>query len=176
MSFWLELATGFSVTHTAWLRALTAPLNAAAYSSASLTCIECSCSFSFLRTVPARNPRTECGCHPVVLTRRSRVAPCGCRSRAITLSCLDTAPALRGELPIDFAFEVFFAVLARDRPRTFFSGFDWAARTILTEEAPSGPGPSFAFSGMGTAADFGPAFSLFEVDGTAWVSRWDAVR
>ena len=30
ISFWLELATGFSVTHTAWLRAFTASLNAAA--------------------------------------------------------------------------------------------------------------------------------------------------
>src|SRR6266566_8861138 len=50
-------------------------------------------SFSFLRTVPARKPRTECCCQPVALTRASRLAPSGRRSNTKTLSCLDAAAA-----------------------------------------------------------------------------------
>ena len=40
MSFWFELATGLSVTQTALLRALTACVNAATYSSTLPASIE----------------------------------------------------------------------------------------------------------------------------------------
>src|SRR3954454_8117841 len=50
-------------------------------------------SFSFLRTTPARNPRTECGCQPVALTMASIVQPSVDRSRASTRACLESARA-----------------------------------------------------------------------------------
>src|ERR1700682_3256103 len=37
---------------------------------------------------PARNPRTECCCHSVAVTRDEIVAPAGVRSIAIIRSCL----------------------------------------------------------------------------------------
>src|SRR5258706_9148442 len=43
---------------------------------------------SFLRTTPARNPRTECCCHSVAVMREARVAPAGVRSIAMMRSCL----------------------------------------------------------------------------------------
>src|SRR5260221_10999652 len=43
---------------------------------------------SFLRTTPARKPRTECCCHSVAATREAIVAPAGVRSIAMMRSCL----------------------------------------------------------------------------------------
>ncbi len=43
---------------------------------------------SFLQTTPARNPRTECCCQPVVCIIASIVAPAGDRSIARTRACL----------------------------------------------------------------------------------------
>src|ERR1700731_5299421 len=43
---------------------------------------------SFLRTTPARKPRTECCCHSVAVTRDAIVAPAGVRSIAIIRACL----------------------------------------------------------------------------------------
>src|SRR6476659_7399166 len=43
---------------------------------------------SFLRTTPARKPRTECCCHCVAVTRDAIVAPAGVRSIAIIRACL----------------------------------------------------------------------------------------
>src|SRR5438093_2738668 len=43
---------------------------------------------SFLRTTPAKKPRTECCCHPVAFMIVAIVAPLGCPSRVRTVSCL----------------------------------------------------------------------------------------
>src|SRR5687768_10400833 len=51
---------------------------------------------SFLRTTPAKNPRTECGCHPVVFMIAGIVAPCGRRSIIRTSACLEFARGVDG--------------------------------------------------------------------------------
>src|SRR5271155_4187818 len=43
---------------------------------------------SFLRTTPAKNPRTECCCQPVAFTMSAILVPLGSLSRARTASCL----------------------------------------------------------------------------------------
>src|ERR1700730_12871739 len=43
---------------------------------------------SFLRTTPARKPRTECCCHSVVVIIAAIVAPAGVRSIAMMRACL----------------------------------------------------------------------------------------
>ena len=43
---------------------------------------------SFLRTTPAKKPRTECCCQPVAFMMAAIVVPLGCLSRARTASCL----------------------------------------------------------------------------------------
>jgi len=43
---------------------------------------------SFLRMMPARKPRTECGCQPVACTIASMVAPLGARSISMIRACL----------------------------------------------------------------------------------------
>src|SRR6266516_2259565 len=42
---------------------------------------------SFLRTTPAKKPRTECCCQPVAFMIAAIVAPLGCLSRVRTTSC-----------------------------------------------------------------------------------------
>jgi hypothetical protein len=74
------------------------------------------------------------------------LAPSGRLSNAITLSCLDPGVALRDGFATGFAFEAFLAALSLDRPRTFFSGFDWAA-AIFTERGVSRVGGFFDVSG-----------------------------
>src|SRR6267378_7889270 len=61
--------------------------------------------------VPARNPRTECFCHPVSFTRTSNVAPSGRRSRATILSCLESGLIRSDDALVAFAetAAVFFA-------------------------------------------------------------------
>src|SRR5437773_10071925 len=51
---------------------------------------------SFLRTTPAKKPRTECCCQPVAFMIAAVVAPLGCPSRARTASCL-VPPRLEDE-------------------------------------------------------------------------------
>ena len=51
--------------------------------------LELSFSLSRLRTTPARKPRTECCCHPVVIIIAAMVAPLGDSSIAITRDCFD---------------------------------------------------------------------------------------
>jgi hypothetical protein len=46
---------------------------------------------SFLRTTPAKNPRTECGCQPVEAMMPAMVAPLGRRSRPSTRACFEFA-------------------------------------------------------------------------------------
>ena len=55
---------------------------------------ESSFSLSFLRTTPAKNPRTECCCQPVAFIIAAIVAPRGDRSIVITRDCLVPAAAL----------------------------------------------------------------------------------
>src|SRR5580698_2208097 len=43
---------------------------------------------SFLRTTPAKKPRTECCCHPVAFMIAAIVVPLGCDSNASTAPCL----------------------------------------------------------------------------------------
>src|SRR6202048_1532986 len=51
-------------------------------------CSETRLSPSFLRTTPARKPRTECCCHSVAVTIDAIVAPVGVRSIAMMRACL----------------------------------------------------------------------------------------
>src|ERR1700704_4091259 len=65
---------------------------------------------SFLRTTPAKKPRTECCCHPVAFMIAAIVVPLGCLSRSRTFSCL-VPPRVEPEA--DFpCFVGFFAYLA----------------------------------------------------------------
>src|SRR5215208_4632309 len=57
------------------------------------TFFESSFSFSFLRTMPARKPRTECCCQPVAFIIAAIVAPSGDRSIVITRACFEPGPA-----------------------------------------------------------------------------------
>src|SRR6266516_1700624 len=50
---------------------------------------ETSASPSFLRTTPARKPRTEWGCQPVAFMIVAMVAPCRRLSIAITRACFE---------------------------------------------------------------------------------------
>src|SRR4051794_36321303 len=43
---------------------------------------------SFLRTTPAKNPRTECCCQPVAVMMAAMDVPFGCFSKVRTASCL----------------------------------------------------------------------------------------
>src|SRR5262249_30853601 len=66
---------------------------------------------SFLRTTPAKKPRTECCCQPVAFMMAAIVVPLGCLSRVRTASCL---VPLRIEPEGMFpGFAGFFARLAR---------------------------------------------------------------
>src|SRR5258708_11995542 len=51
-------------------------------------CSETRLSPSFLRTTPARKPRTECCCHSVAVMMAAIVAPAGVRSIARMQACL----------------------------------------------------------------------------------------
>src|SRR6185503_14534670 len=90
----------------------------------SSTFLDRSLSFSFLRTTPARNPRTECCCQPVALIIAAIVAPLGDRSIVITRDCFEPgsvfllgSPVVWGE---GFATDA-RAVVAVDG---FFADFD----------------------------------------------------
>src|SRR5437660_6793785 len=62
---------------------------------------------SFLRTTPAKKPRTECCCHPVAFMIAAIVVPLGCLSRPRTVSCL-----VRPRVEPEATFADFFARLA----------------------------------------------------------------
>src|SRR4029079_15749184 len=49
---------------------------------------EVSAKPNFLRTTPAKKPRTECCCHPVTFMIAAIVVPLACLSRPRTVSCL----------------------------------------------------------------------------------------
>src|SRR6266403_6196495 len=102
---------------------------------------ESSGSFSFLRTVPAKKPRTECFCHPVALTSTSRVAPPGRRSRATIRSCLECGLRRPGDALVAFAdgaaafFELDRLARAGRSVDLVFAGV-LAAATSLGPDAP----------------------------------------
>src|SRR6185369_15603016 len=58
---------------------------------------EVSAKPNFLRTTPAKKPRTECCCHPVVFMIAAIVVPLACLSRPRTVSCL-VRPRARPEV------------------------------------------------------------------------------
>src|SRR5271167_2820477 len=66
---------------------------------------------SFLRTTPAKNPRTECCCQPVAFMMPVIVAPLGCLRRVSTACCL-VPFRLEGEREFP-SFAGRFALLAR---------------------------------------------------------------
>src|SRR6202163_1464418 len=57
-------------------------------------CSETRLSPSFLRTTPARKPRTECCCQSVAVMIAAIVAPAGVRSIAMMRACLVSGPAV----------------------------------------------------------------------------------
>jgi hypothetical protein len=65
---------------------------------------------SFLRTTPAKKPRTECCCHPVAFMIAVIVAPLGCLSNPRTASCF-VPPRVEPEAGFPL-FAGFFARLA----------------------------------------------------------------
>jgi hypothetical protein len=50
---------------------------------------DCSVRPSFLRTTPAKKPRTECCCQPVEFMIAAIVVPFGWLSSAMTVACLE---------------------------------------------------------------------------------------
>src|SRR5437899_1020586 len=68
---------------------------------------------SFLRTTPAKKPRTECCCHPVAFMIATIVVPLGCLSRLRTASCL-VRPRIEAE-----AFSILEGFFARLAGATF---------------------------------------------------------
>jgi hypothetical protein len=78
--------------------------------SRSKSCVGTSDRPSFLRTTPAKKPRTECCCQPVAFMMATMVAPCRPCSMAITAACFDSArPALaglRGASPVRHRSEI----------------------------------------------------------------------
>ena len=66
---------------------------------------------SFLRTTPAKKPRTECCCHPVAFMIAAIVVPLGCLSSPRTVTCL-VPPRVELE-PTFPLFAGFFVCLAR---------------------------------------------------------------
>src|SRR5438094_10068888 len=65
---------------------------------------------SFLRTTPAKKPRTECCCHPVAFMIAAIVVPFGCLRRPRTASCL-VPPRVEPEATF-FCFAGLFARIA----------------------------------------------------------------
>src|SRR4051812_37885879 len=65
---------------------------------------------SFLRTTPAKKPRTECCCHPVAFMIAAIVIPLVCLSSPRTVSCL-VPPRVESEATLPF-LACFFARLA----------------------------------------------------------------
>src|SRR4029077_14639761 len=51
--------------------------------------LDSSLSLSFLRTTPAKNPRTLCCCQPVALTIAAMVVPLGWVNIVSTFACLE---------------------------------------------------------------------------------------
>ena len=61
-----------------------------------------SVSPSFFLTIPAKKPRTECGCQPVAFEIAAMVVPALVWSRPRTRSCLDIPPLERDAVCVFF--------------------------------------------------------------------------
>src|SRR6516164_10668818 len=77
-----------------------------------LTFSEVSVNPSFLRTTPAKKPRTECSCQPVTFMMAVIVAPLACPSKPRTASCL-VSPRLEDEGVLPGFVGLFVRPLAR---------------------------------------------------------------
>jgi pimeloyl-ACP methyl ester carboxylesterase len=87
--------------------------------------LESSFSFSFFRTMPARNPRTECCCQPVAFIIAAIVVPLGDRSIVITCDCIEPAAGFLHLRSPEVGDEGFAAgTNAADVVDGFFAGFD----------------------------------------------------
>jgi hypothetical protein len=93
-----------------------------------LTFFELRFSFSFLRTTPARNPRTECCCQPVAFIIVAIVVPSGDRSIARTRDCFEPGSAflflLFFGLPVVWGEGFAAGARAADALDEFFANFD----------------------------------------------------
>src|SRR5436190_19105725 len=79
----------------------------------ALTFSEASVNPSFLRTTPAKKPRTECCCQPVAFMIAAIVTPLGCSSSARTAACLVSPRVEReGVFPVLTGFFVRLLVCA----------------------------------------------------------------
>jgi hypothetical protein len=78
-----------------------------------------------LRTTPARKPRTECCCQPVVFIITAIVAPVGDCSIAMTRDCLEPGSAFLLEVSSGAVSEGFAAITgAFEAADDFFPAFD----------------------------------------------------
>src|SRR5215467_10804602 len=96
---------------------------------------------SFLRTTPAKKPRTECCCHPVAFMIAAIVVPLGCLSSPTTVSCL-VSPRVEAEA----TFSSFAGFFARSASAIFvLSGVVRCDISeflpVATAQAPSPPKP-----------------------------------
>src|ERR1700680_1298419 len=83
---------------------------------------DCSVSPSFLRTTPARKPRTECACQPVATMIAVMVVPFGRLNSASTAACFDLRV---------LCWTAGFACFAFDRPFAAERGFALARALLL---------------------------------------------
>ena len=100
---------------------------------------------SFLRTTPAKKPRTECCCHPVAFMIAAIVAPLGCLSSLRTVSCL-VPRRVEPEATFPFFADLFarlagatFGLLGVLRCDIFEILFDCDGTRAVTTEAPQWP-------------------------------------
>src|SRR5579864_4293287 len=126
-----------------------------------------SLSPSFLRTTPAKNPRTECGCQPVEAMMPAMVAPPGRRSRPRTRACFESARVLRRPIILPgaafertFAADRVFAVrlcLLVDMPKLLSIGAaQQRAATTQTPRRPKGAGGGEERAGQARATMHAP--------------------
>src|SRR6185369_13885395 len=102
---------------------------------------EVSAKPNFLRTTPAKKPRTECCCHPVTFMIAAIVVPLACLSRPRTVSCL-VRPRVEPEATLTL-LAGFFARLG-DAPFSLLAVLRCDIFEILslaTAHAPSPPKP-----------------------------------
>src|ERR1041385_402719 len=118
------------------------------------TSLDTSLSCSFLRTTPAKNPRTECCAQPVAFIIAAIVAPVGDWSMATTQACFEPAP---NDLDVLTAvaldgFEA-FARLCADFGRRFFADFGIENSVRLSGVAPHRRSPTTATCRRGRDLD-----------------------
>src|SRR5207302_8036332 len=83
-------------------------------------------SFSFLRTMPARKPRTECCCQPVAFIIAAIVVPVGDCSIAMTRDCFEPGSTLGlfTSPVVDWAGLAAGTGVVDDTTGRFFADFD----------------------------------------------------